>query len=202
MGTADRIERERAEKRARILDAARELFVERGVEAVTLREVAQRIEYSTTAIYVHFEDKAALLDALVTEDFARFASGLEAAARIVDPVARLGVLHDAYVSFAFQLPRHYQLLFMTPAKEESTKQHPDGPAGVDGYRVLLAAVTECIAQGRFRASLTDPHQVAQVIWANVHGLVSLRISKPNFPWPDLDEQIDTHCGVICAALFT
>lgn len=184
MGTADRIERERAEKRARILDAARELFVERGVEAVTLREVAQRIEYSTTAIYVHFADKAALLAALVTEDFAAFASGLEAAARVADPVERLGVLHDAYVDFALRMPRHYQLLFMTPAKQEAGR-HADGPAGVDGYRVLLATVSECIRAGRFRAWLTDPHEVAQVIWANVHGLVSLLIAMgphPQFEW--------------------
>jgi AcrR family transcriptional regulator len=184
MGTADRIERERFEKRARILDAARQLFVERGVEAVTLREVAQRIEYSTTAIYVHFKDKAALLDALVTEDFAAFASGLEAAARVVDPVERLGVLHDAYVDFAFRMPRHYQLLFMTPAKAEATTAAQD-PAGVDGYRVLLATVSECIRAGRFRAALTDPHEVAQVVWANVHGLVSLLIvmgSHPHFDW--------------------
>jgi hypothetical protein len=161
MGTADRIERERFEKRARILDAARQLFVERGVEAVTLREVAQRIE-----------------------DFAAFASGLEAAARVVDPVERLGVLHDAYVDFAFRMPRHYQLLFMTPAKAEATTAAQD-PAGVDGYRVLLATVSECIRAGRFRAALTDPHEVAQVVWANVHGLVSLLIvmgSHPHFDW--------------------
>ncbi len=177
MGTAERIERERVAKRARILDAARELFVARGVEAVTLREIAQRIEYSTTAIYMHFKDKAALVEAMVAEDFAAFASGLEAAAKIVDPVERIRALHDAYVEFALSMPRHYQLLFLTPPADTP---HPksaetDEPTGIDGYRVLRTAVAECIATKRFRAELTDPDAVAQVVWAGVHGLVSLQI---------------------------
>jgi AcrR family transcriptional regulator len=174
MGTADRIERERLEKRTRILDAARELFLERGVEAVTLREVADRIEYSTTAIYVHFETKAALVEAMVTEDFAAFSSGLENAARIVDPVERLATLHDAYIDFAMAMPRHYQLLFLTPVKRDV--QHPlPAPTGIEGYRVLLGAIDEAMRAGRLREDLTDPHAVAQIMWAGVHGLVSLLI---------------------------
>ena len=184
MGTADRIERERAEKRSRILDAARDLFVERGVEAVTLREIAERIEYSTTAIYVQFKDKAALVEEMVRADFAAFAGSLEANAKIVDPVERIGALHDAYVVFALTMPRHYQLLFLTPPVPHATKQG-DSPAGIEGYRVLLATVDECIRTGRFRAALTDADAVAQAVWANVHGLVALQIVMgvhPQFHW--------------------
>ena len=190
MGTADRIERERLEKRARILDAARELFVERGVEAVTLREIAQRIEYSTTAIYVQFKDKAALVEAMVNEDFAKFASGLEKTARIVDPVERLGALHDAYIQFALSLPRHYQLLFLTPPHHQQDTKQTGDPAGIDGYRVLLATITECIAQGRLHPRFGNPDAVAQVVWANVHGLVSLLIvmgSHAQFRWRSRSE---------------
>lgn len=189
MGTADRIERQRVEKRSRILDAARELFVERGVEAVTLREIAERIEYSTTAIYVQFKDKAALVEAMVNEDFAVFAGSLEANARIPDPVRRIAALHDAYVDFALSMPRHYQLLFLTPPVTPTAKDAATSPAGIDGYRVLLAAVDECIRTGRFRAALTDADAVAQAVWANVHGLVSLQIvmgGHAQFRWRPRD----------------
>jgi AcrR family transcriptional regulator len=190
MGTADRIERERLEKRARILEAARELFLDRGIEAVTLREIAQKIEYSTTAIYVHFKDKAALVDAMVKEDFAVFAGSLERAAHVADPVERLGALHDAYVAFALELPRHYQLLFLTPAKRvASSHREAESPAGIEGYRVLLSTVAECIATGRFRPELTDAPEVAQILWANVHGLVSLLIvmgGHESFHWRSRD----------------
>jgi AcrR family transcriptional regulator len=175
MGTAERIERERLEKRARILDAARELFVERGVEAVTLREIAQRIEYSTTAIYVHFKDKAALVEAMVQDDFAAFAANLEAAAKIPDPIDRLRVLHESYIEFALTMPRHYTLLFLTVGtKEAANRQHTE-PAGIEGYRVLHATIDEAIRLRRFRADITDVDATAQIVWASVHGLVSLLI---------------------------
>lgn len=185
MGTQERIERERLEKRARILDAARELFLERGVEAVTLREVAQKIEYSTTAIYVQFADKAALLEAMVTEDFAKFAAGLEAVAKVPDPVDRLAALQDAYIGFALKMPRHYQLLFLTPATKEHAMEAHSSPAGIDGYRVLRMTIDECIRTDRFRDGLTDADAIAQVIWGTVHGLVSLLIVQGNhaaFHW--------------------
>ena len=73
MGTAERRERERQELRVRILDAARELFAEQGYDAVTMREIADRIEYSPTAIYFHFKDKEALLRELCDTDFATLA---------------------------------------------------------------------------------------------------------------------------------
>src|SRR4051812_37123163 len=125
MSSADRIERERLARRARVLDAARGLFLERGVEAVTLREVAQRIEYSTTAVYVHFKDKAALVEAMVAEDFAAFAQSLERCAAVVDPVERVGALYEAYIEFALAWPRHYRLLFLTPPRATPAKQHPE-----------------------------------------------------------------------------
>lgn len=184
MGTAERIERERLDRRARILDAARELFVERGVAAVTLREIAQRIEYSTTAIYVQFKDKAALVDAMVEEDFAAFATGLEATARIVDPVERIRALHVAYIDFALAMPRHYQLMFLSPPPGAPSKP-VEHPTGIDGYRVLYGAVAECIASGRFRAEVADASAASQLVWAAVHGLVSLLIvlgSHDAFEW--------------------
>lgn len=184
MGSADRIERERLAKRARILDAARELFVERGVEAVTLREIAQRIEYSTTAIYVQFKDKQDLVAQMVDEDFAVFTAALERNAAIADPLARLDAIGGAYLEFALSMPRHYQLLFMTPRPHD--RPGPP-PSDVGGYGLLVRTVGECIARGLFRPDLTDPDSLAVAVWSAVHGVVSLLIvfgDAQHFAWRD------------------
>ncbi|MDX2088837.1 MAG: TetR/AcrR family transcriptional regulator [Kofleriaceae bacterium] len=201
MGTADRIERERLAKRARILDAARELFVERGIEAVTLREIAQRIEYSTTAIYVQFKDKQDLVEQMVREDFATFVAALATVATRPDPLERLWRLGEAYVAFALANPHHYRLLFMTPHPPEPHPEHE--PTGIEGYQLLLRTVTDCIDTGLFRPEVTDPHATAQGIWAATHGLVALLIAMgqlPKFHWRSADTLLATALGAMLRGL--
>src|SRR5215468_8785389 len=89
LGTTERRERERQELRTRILDAARELFAEHGYDAVTMRGIAERIEYSPTAIYFHFKDKDALLRELCELDFAALAHEFRKIAKEKDPIERL-----------------------------------------------------------------------------------------------------------------
>ena len=198
MGTADRIERERLAKRARVIEAARELFVERGIEAVTLREVAQRIEYSTTAIYVHFADKQALVETMVREDFEVFEAALASRRSIVDPVERLTALGEAYVEFALAMPHHYRLLFMTPHAKAAGRKTPVEPLpGMGGFGLLVATVGECIAAGRFRPELTDAMGIAQALWSAVHGLVSLLIvlgEMADFEWRSRAQLLELGVG--------
>ena len=85
----ERREREKEEVRAKILDAARELFVEEGYEAVTMRKIAAAIEYSPTAIYLHFRDKKAVINALCETDFLKLASRFRKIAEVGDPIVRL-----------------------------------------------------------------------------------------------------------------
>src|SRR4051794_32343862 len=114
MGSADRRLRERQALREQILDAARALFATEGYEAVTMRRIAERIEYSPTAIYLHFADKEALVRELCAHDFAVFAAQFAKLARVADPLERLRKSGHAYVDFAVRHPHHYRLLFMTP----------------------------------------------------------------------------------------
>ena len=74
MGTKERREREKVALKELIIDAARELFTEHGYDAVTVRMIADRIEYSTTALYVHFKDKEALLREICRTDFDQLAA--------------------------------------------------------------------------------------------------------------------------------
>ncbi|MFL6244736.1 MAG: TetR/AcrR family transcriptional regulator [Thermoanaerobaculia bacterium] len=181
MGPKERREREREEIRTRILDAARELFANEGVESVTMRRIADRIEYSPTAIYFHFRDKDALLAELCDCDFRAFAQEFIAIAQIADPVERLRAAGQAYVSFGLKNPSHYRLMFMTPKTTEASTLAKGNPEE-DAYAFLKLIVVELMEKGRFRDDLTDIDLAAQVIWSAVHGLVSLEIAKCKDEW--------------------
>lgn len=186
MGIVERRERERNELRRRILDAARELFAKRGYEAVTMREIARRIEYSATALYLHFADKQALLRELCRQDFADFAQGfVDRVATTGDPVARLARAGLVYLEFAQHYPEHYRLMFMsdTPPTPPEAGERED-PAR-NAYVFLHALVSDLMREGLLRAELTDIDLVGQTIWAIVHGAASLEVSQSKAePWLD------------------
>ena len=181
MGPKERREREREEIRTRILDAARELFANEGVESVTMRRIADRIEYSPTAIYFHFRDKEALLAELCDCDFRSFAHGFIEIAQIADPVERLRAAGRAYVSFGLNNPSHYRLMFMTPKTTEASTIAKGNPEE-DSYAFLKGIVAELMEQGRFRDDITNVDLAAQVMWSAMHGLVSLEIAKCKDEW--------------------
>lgn len=183
MGPRERREREREEVRTRILDAARELFASEGVESVTMRRIADRIEYSPTAIYFHFRDKESLLTELCECDFRAFAGRFVEIARIPDPLERLSAAGYAYVDFGLEHPSHYRLMFMTPKPIEHTPNTiAKGNPEEDAYAFLKGIVAELIATGRLRDDLADVDLVAQSVWSAIHGVVSLEIAKCNDDW--------------------
>lgn len=184
MGTKERRERERRELRKKILDAARELFVEQGYDAVTMRKIAQAIEYSPTAIYLHFQDKMAVMRALCDQDYLALAKRFRKIAAVADPVERLRQTGLAYAEFGFKHPNHYQWMFMTPhphnLPEDSALEQ--GNPEEDAYAFLRGTVSQAIGSGRFRPELDDPELVSQIIWSGIHGVVSLRIAKCKDEW--------------------
>lgn len=186
MGTRERREREKAEVRRAILGAARELFVERGYEAVTMREIAKRIEYSPTAIYLHFADKKAVMEAICDQDFLALAQRFQKVATIADPIERMKAAGQAYAEFGLRHPHHYQLMFLTPHPPhdpaESAIEH--GNPDQDGYAFLRWTVSEAIAAGRLRPELDDPDLISQLVWGSLHGIVSLLIVKHHEAWID------------------
>jgi AcrR family transcriptional regulator len=197
MGTKERRERERLETRDKILEAAREMFATQGIEATTMRAIAQRIEYTPTAIYHHFKDKDALIIELCHGDFAKLGRQFTQMERIEDPVERLRRIGMAYVEFAIHNPHHYQIMFMTrtPAHE-----HPDKNPEEDAYGFLLATVQEGLDAGRFRPELTDAHELAQMTWSSVHGIISLQIAKCHDPWVEWRDLRKTALAIIDAVI--
>lgn len=181
MGSRERRERERLDTRRRIQDVARDLFVEQGYEATTMRAIADRLEFTPTAIYHHFESKEALLHELCLADFSALAHAFQSIGRIEDPLERIERIGAAYVDFALENPMQYRFMFMA--------HRPQGPIdglqrdpGEGAYDFLRAACREGIEQGRFRPEYDDADELAQMCWASVHGIVSLHIQKANVEW--------------------
>jgi AcrR family transcriptional regulator len=179
MGPRERRVRDREQTKSRILDAAREMFVEDGIEAVTMREIAKRIEYTPTAIYHHFRDKQALIEELCLIDFRALAIAFQKIGRIADPGERLRRIGLAYVDYALGHPSHFRFMFMTPKPSlpASSFGVSDGDPNSHAYGVLRETVADGIAAGRFRPEFTDPDDLAQVLWAGVHGIASLHVVK-------------------------
>jgi AcrR family transcriptional regulator len=187
MGIKERRERERADTRDKILEAARELFIQEGYDGVSMRKVAEKIEYSATAIYVHFANKKELFRELCYKDFTRLAEVFQSAALPEDPRERLKNLGRIYVEFGKQYPNHYKLMFMTPhpawEPDERDHQMHCNPE-VDAYALLKHTVQQALDAGVFREGIDNVALISQTLWAGVHGVISLRIAKENDCWVD------------------
>lgn len=182
MGSAERRTRERAETRQRILEAAREMFVEHGYEATTMRAIAERIEYTPTAIYHHFQNKEALLAELCAQDFRALGAAFQKLGRITDPVERLRRCGQAYVEFGLQHPMQYQLMFMTPKPPGVMAAIRNADPSEDSYEFLRQTCADAVAAGRLRLEYKHPEEVALMAWSALHGFLALRIVKEGDDW--------------------
>lgn len=196
-----RRERQKAETRQAILDAARELFVTDGIEATTMRAIAAKIGYTPTAIYHHFADKDALIVELCMADFRALGSAMHKIGRIEDPVERLRRMGMAYTDFALDNASQYRFMFMTPMRHPVTDSEgneikaPDE----DAYGFLLQTVQEGIEQGCYRPELSDAPELAQMFWGGIHGIISLwftHCDEPKIVLRDPRETVRTMCDTM------
>jgi AcrR family transcriptional regulator len=203
MGPKQRREREREEIRGKILDAAREMFVTEGFDSVTMRRIAERIEYSPTAIYFHFKDKEALLRELCATDFRTLAEQFYAIAQIADPIERLRRTGHAYVQFGLNNPGHYRMMFMTPHPPVNSTDVDleKGNPEQDAYAFLKAIIVQAVAEKLLTSD--DVDLISQTMWAGVHGVISLQIAKCNddwIEWRDVDKRADMMIEALIAGL--
>jgi AcrR family transcriptional regulator len=187
MGSIDRRERDRAELREKILEAARELFAQYGYEGVSMRKISARIEYSPTSIYLHFADKETLFRELCYSDFQLLSKEFAVVAELKNPGERLRRIGEVYVRFGASHPFHYRMMFMTPppvskCSDEDLPTPSKGNPETDAYAFLKWTVTETAKEGFLREDLTDIELVSQTLWAAVHGVTSLEIAMHGDQW--------------------
>ena len=183
--------------RGEILAAAEELLIETADEsAVSIRAIADRVGVTAPSIYRHFPDKDTLILSVVESVFGRLDEALEtAAAGAEDPFDEITRKGRAYVTFGLAHPEHYRLLFM--CKDDRKKDHDlDGPAvaGASAFNHLQETVERMLALAAPGVERPDPFTMTCAIWSGVHGITSLRISMPAFPWPTVDEQLTMMAG--------
>lgn len=208
MGTRERRERERDAVRTKILDAARSLFAAQGYEGVSMRAIAEQIEYSPTLIYQYFEDKETLVKELCYADFGTLAEQLHATLQIADPIERLRQCGREYVKFALAYPNHYRLMFMTPLpvrhdKEEWEEKH--GNPESDAYALLQLLVQKAAAEGALRTPNADINLLAQTLWAGLHGVIALEIVKRCdaewTSWESIERRTEAMLDALSSGLF-
>jgi AcrR family transcriptional regulator len=186
MNAKARREKHRDELRTLILQSAREIFVRDGYESFSMRKLAQKIEYSPGSIYLHFKNKEELFESLVEESFGRL---LKVLTRIsnghadLDPVESLKKGLRTYVDFGLRNPNDYRFAFLLrrPLQRRPYKVHP-------AFDVMRTMVGRCVKKNRFRA--VDVEMTSQALWAAIHGITSLLIQRPTFPWVAKRELID------------
>jgi AcrR family transcriptional regulator len=155
----------------RILSAAWKLFAADGIDGVSLRQVAARVGITPMAIYRHFADKDALIDALVVDALDRWSDRL-AAIEEEDPLAWLTTAGDEFLEFALDEPRRFEAAFLVPSTR--ARRFPDdfaagrSPAG----RQFLPRLEALRQRGRIAADI-EPLEIVIAFWAMAQGLVTL-----------------------------
>jgi AcrR family transcriptional regulator len=207
MGLKERREREKDAVRTKILDAARELFAAQGYEGVSMRAIAEKIEYSPTVIYQYFKDKETLIQELCYDDFGKLAEQLQDTMKIADPIERLRQCGRDYVRFAINYPNHYRLMFMTPQLPgQSTADHEEvkGNPETDAYALVRLLVQMASEQGALRDSHADLDLVAQTLWAGLHGVIALHLVMKGdkwTPWKPLDTRVEAMLDALGSGMF-
>ena len=170
------------------MDAARAMFSAEGYDAVSMRRIAEQIEYSAAAIYAYFPDKESLFREICRTDFGTLLDAFKELAQVNDPLVRIYLTGHGYISFGMHHPSHYRMMFMRecpPIPPEAQDLAKMDDPNEDGYAFVRAAVIDALDAGLLRAEFVDPELVTQTIWATVHGVTSIEITFRNDPWLDL-----------------
>lgn len=184
MGIKERRARKHAEVKRLILEAADDLLRTHGPHGVSLRAVAQRIEYSPTVIYEYFSTKDELLSTLGASGFRRLNAALTARWRVgKSPLVRLREFFWRYYEFSKTNPAYFELIFLDPAYA------PDRwtGEGLDCVREAMVEADRLIAACRLVSGVTSdrsPTTLRHILWAAIHGVAVARITK-RLP-PDVD----------------
>jgi AcrR family transcriptional regulator len=186
-----------SERRQEILDAALVLFTQRGVLGVTTRDIAAAVGLSQPAIYAHFRNRDEITAEVCEQAFRQLKGRIEALP--ADEVAsRYGFFRmcRTYIDFGLEQPDAYRIAFMLE-KAQPQSEPTDArilAAGIDVYEEFRDWVAQLVAAG-----LTRPGEISlltQALWAGLHGLTSLLIARPLFPWVNPETLITRHLEIL------
>jgi AcrR family transcriptional regulator len=175
-------------RRAEILEAAERIFVAEGYEGATIRKIADEVGVSSTALYMHFQDKGCILLEICERTLTLLLErNQEIAAKPLDPVVRVRMMLEAYMRWGLEHPNAYHLVYSGPPMSAGVWPEDTRDLSTQCYEIFCSVVREIAAVGRLRAGTADG--AAQSLWMSCHGVVALLSSRPNFPWVDREELV-------------
>lgn len=179
-----------------ILEAAQKLFLTNGFDKVSIRNIADKIEYSPATIYLYFKDKNELLFALHQRGFAKMVQEFQPLALLNDPFEKLVEMGRSYIRFAVENPELFDLMFIMTAPMDKLDKE-DWVEGDQAFGLLMQVVQECMDAGVFQKH--DVQSTAMMIWSGIHGYTALFLRKRLGMFPECDRQPIMMMRSICSA---
>lgn len=162
--------------RQQILETSRDFLVEQGLGRMSMRKIARKVGVTATSIYLHFQNKDELLHTLIEETIEELNAHLEAASKNNGtPREQLFNLGRAYVDFAMNNPGKYQIVYQVRADEMGRYPKEKFRKARRGYKLVSSIIRESNKRGETREMAPD--LAAYVFWAQLHGLMSVVLSK-------------------------
>ena len=183
MTVATRKQREKEEMRQLILEASRAIFLEKGYAQTSIRNIAERIEYSPGTIYLYFKEKDEIFHALHEEGFRRLVSQMEPLQFVADPYQRLTAMGRIYMDFARNNKDFYDLMFIMQAPMNVEQEHL-WEVGDSALSHLKQVLRDCQQAGRF--TQWDVEFLSFYVWSTMHGMCALYCRERCQAYPDLD----------------
>jgi AcrR family transcriptional regulator len=175
MGIKQRKNREREEKRDLILEAAKRISIEEGFEKVSIRKIAEEIEYSSGTIYLYFKNRDEILFELHNIAFQKFYEQQLTISHIKEPLEKLREHGRVYIRFGLENPDLYELMFIVQAPGNEIETSHSWKEGMKTFDFLKQNLQECLDAGYFKGS--DVNTLSIAMWSLVHGIVSLYLRK-------------------------
>lgn len=175
MGIAERKEKQKQDIKKMILDASMKLIIDEGFENITMRKIADLIEYSPTTVYLYFKDKDEIFFHLHELGFQKMLEMNRNLPEIKNPLMRLYKMGENYINFGMQNQEFYDIMFIQQAPMDTIEKMAEcnwslGDTAIGALQNLLQ---ECMEKGLIQKAPVEA--VAMAIWGMVHGLVSLAI---------------------------
>ncbi len=162
--------------RAQILKAGRKMLLDEGFSRISMRKIASEIDVSATSIYLHFRNKDHLLYTLIEESIDELNQIIQQIIKTSrDPLEKIESIARSYVAFGLDRPQEYEVIFMLRPEEMPRYPKQKFRKAREGYEMIAEVIREGIERGRITEG--NPLHAAYTIWAQLHGIVSVILSK-------------------------
>src|SRR4030067_1222793 len=182
MGILERKDREKKKMRSLILKTAMKVLLDNVFENVTIRRIAERIEYSPAAIYLYYKDKDEILYAIHEIGFEKLYKQQQTILFTRDPWKRLKKHGEVYIKFALVNPEYYDLMFIMRGPAKKIKEKEEWEIGLRSFEFLKNNINKCINAGYLKRVNLDV--VAFAFWSLTHGIASLVIRERCIMFPE------------------